>query len=158
MTRSMKIGGFIAAAAFAWGLGTAIVAAQDKEAVAKDRREFMKQQGAAMGGVKAFLDGNADAAKAADSATQLAKLAKTIPDKFPKGSGMAELPAGTTGAKPIIWTDWNKFLENQKALAAEADKLAEAAKGGDKAKIQEQFGATGKACGDCHNTFREKLS
>jgi cytochrome c556 len=135
-----------------------VVSAQDAASVAKERREFMKSQGAALGGVKAFIDGNADAAKAADSAATLAKLSKQIPDKFPKGSGMAELPAGTTGAKPIIWTDWNKFLEVQKALAAETDKLADVAKTGDKAKIQAQFANTGKACGACHEKFRAKAN
>ena len=153
--------GLIGAAAIALALGVsggAAVLAQDKEAVVKDRQQFMKSQGAALGGIKAYLDGNADLAKAQESAVQLASLAKQIPDKFPKGTGMADLP-GKSGAKPAIWTEWDKFLEHQKTLVTETEKLVEATKSGDKAKIADQFAATGKnGCGGCHTPYREKLS
>jgi cytochrome c556 len=138
--------------------GGATVLAQDKEAIVKDRQQFMKSQGAAMGSVKAYLDDKADLAKAQEGATHLVALAKEIPEKFPKGTGMAEFP-GKSGAKPAIWTEWDKFLEHQKTLVSEAEKLATATKSGDKAKIAEQFANTGKnGCGGCHTPYREKLS
>lgn len=137
--------------------GAAGVIAQDKEAVVKDRQQTMKGMGGGMASVKAFLDGNADQAKAQEGATQIATNAKVIPDKFPPGTGMADLP-GKSGAKPAIWTDWNKFLDAQKSLVSESEKLVDVVKGGDKAKIADQFGATGKnGCGACHTPFREKL-
>ncbi len=35
-------------------------------------------------------------------------------------------------------------------------KLAQVSKSGDEAAVKAQIGATGKACGGCHETFREK--
>jgi cytochrome c556 len=153
--------GLVAAAALALAAsvgGGAAVLAQDKEAIVKDRQQFMKSQGAALGSVKAYLDGNAELGKAQEGAVQLASLAKQIPEKFPKGTGMAEFP-GKSGAKPAIWTEWDKFLEHQKTLVSETEKLVDATKSGDKAKIAEQFANTGKnGCGGCHTPYREKLS
>src|SRR4051794_1253526 len=123
--------------------GVAGVAAQDKEAVAKDRQQTMKAQGAALGSVKAYLDDKADLAKAQEGATQLASLAKTLPAKFPAGTGMADLP-GKSAAKPEIWTEKDKFAAAEKQMADEADKLVAATKTGDKAKIASQFASTGK--------------
>jgi cytochrome c556 len=41
-------------------------------------------------------------------------------------------------------------------LRAETAKLAEAAKTGDRAAIQAQLGATGKACKGCHDEYKAK--
>jgi cytochrome c556 len=151
--------GALAVLAIALASGAAGVLAQDKEAVLKDRTATMKGQGAGMASVKAYLDGTADLAKAQEGAQQVAVNAKKIPDLFPPGTGMAELGLEKSAAKPAVWTDWPKFLETQKTLVSESDKLVDATKGGDKAKIQEQFAATGKnGCGACHGTFREKKS
>jgi cytochrome c556 len=76
---------------------------------------------------------------------------------FPPGSG-ATSADGKYATKPVIWTDWNKFLETQKTAAGKADILLAAVKSGEKATIQVAFGDLGKnGCGACHETFREKL-
>jgi len=156
MTRSvMKVGLAVALAA---GVGVAAwgAAAQDKVAVVKDRQQTMKTLGASMKTIKEYLDGKAgDQAKATESAEKIHEIAQVIPTKFPKGTGMDAVP--DSGAKPVVWTDWDKFLSHQKELVAESEKLVAAAKSGDKSKLQAQFAATGKqGCGGCHDTFRQK--
>jgi cytochrome c556 len=142
-------------AALSWGVGTA--SAQDATAVVKDRQATMKLQGAAMGGVKKYIDGDADQATATKSAEDLVVISVSLAGKFPKGTGNAEVP--TSNAKPIIWTESDKFAAAQKSLVDQAQKLVVAVKSGDKKAAAEQFAATGKdGCGACHGTFRLPLN
>jgi cytochrome c556 len=131
--------------------------AQDKETVLKNRQATMKEQGKDLGAVKAYLDGKGDLAQAKAGATNLTQTTKKIPDLFPPGTGGPN-PTGDYVAKPVIWTDWNKFLEAQKTAASKADALLVAVNGGDKTAIETAFNDLGKnGCGGCHTTFREKI-
>jgi cytochrome c556 len=153
MGSAIAVGAVIVA--LGWGMVT--VSAQEGEAVVKDRQAAMKQQGVALVGVKKFLDGSVDQAAATQSADDLVKVAQSLATMFPKATGMAEFP-GKSGAKPIIWTDNDKFMQAQKDMVAQAQKLAAVVKTGDKAAIQEQWSSVSKnGCGGCHTTFREKL-
>jgi len=134
-----------------------IALAQDKEAVLKNREALMKGQGKDVGSVKAYIDGKGDLAQAEAGAANLTQSTKKIPDMFPPGTGGTDAD-GKYGTKPVIWSDWNKFLDVQKTAAAKADALLVAVRSGDKAAIQTAFGDLGKnGCGACHETFREKL-
>ena len=97
----------LSALALSIGLFAGAVRADDA-AVIDNRQAVMKSQGKAMTAIKAFLDDKADLASAqaagADLVTQVAK----IPTLFPKGTGMAEY-AGKSWAKPVVWTDADKF-------------------------------------------------
>jgi cytochrome c556 len=139
-------------------VGIAVSAsAQDKAAVVKERQATMKQQGKDLGTIKAYLGGKAEQSTAVTSATELTKTTAKIPSLFPPGTD-APSPDGDYGPKPAIWTDWNKFLDAQKAASAKADALLAAVKSGDKTAIQTAFVDLGKnGCGNCHTTFREKL-
>src|SRR5471032_1391708 len=108
------VGSVIVAGALvvALGWGATTVSAQDKDAVVKDRQDTMKAQGAAMGTIKKYLDGEADQAAATKSAEDLVKTAQSLPGKFPKNTGNAEVPASY--ARPIIWTENDKFIAAQK--------------------------------------------
>jgi len=68
--------------------------------------------------------------------------------------------AGTQGEKsaalPEVWKDPAKFKAAADALQSEVTKLVAAAKGGNEAAIKAALGDTGKTCGGCHNTFRQK--
>ena len=131
--------------------------AQDKETVVKDREALMKGQGKDLGSVKAYIDGKGDQAQAETGAANLTQSIAKIPDAFPPGTGGTDAD-GKYGTKPVIWSDWNKFLDVQKTAAAKADALLVAVRSGDKAAIQTAFGDLGKnGCGACHETFREKL-
>jgi cytochrome c556 len=131
--------------------------AQDKETVLKDRQATMKEQGKSLGAVKAYIDGKGDLAQAKVGAADLTQTTKKIPDLFPPGTAGPN-PTGDYVAKPVIWTDWNKFLEAQKTAASKADSLLVAVNGGDKTAIETAFNDLGKnGCGGCHTTFREKI-
>jgi cytochrome c556 len=158
MERLTKFLGMIAVAALVAGLGAAGVSAQDKEKAVKDRQDVMKSQGDALKAIKEFIDGKNDIAKAKEGTGTLLVTSKQIPTLFPPGTGIGQVQA-KTAAKPEIWSDWQKFLDADKSLQSEVEKLAAAVDAGDKAKIAEQFGSVGKnGCGNCHNTFREKQS
>jgi cytochrome c556 len=131
--------------------------AQDKETVLKNRQATMKEQGKSIGAVKAYLDGKGDLAQAKAGATTLTQTTKKIPELFPPGTA-GKSPDGDYEAKPVIWTDWNKFLDAQKNAEAKADALLVAVDGGDRTKIEAAFNDLGKnGCGGCHTTFREKI-
>ena len=57
---------------------------------------------------------------------------------------------------PAVWAEPKKFQEAADRLQAEAVKLATAARAKDEAGVKAQFGADGKACGACHESFRAK--
>jgi cytochrome c556 len=140
------------------GWGAATVFAQDKLAAVMDRRDTMKAQGAAMEVIKNYIDGKADQAAAVKSADDLLRICQALPTKFPPGTSTDDFP-GKSGAKPIIWTDWDKFVAGQKAMVAETQKLDAAVKAGDKQATADGFAAVGKnGCGACHGTYRQKLS
>ena len=61
-----------------------------------------------------------------------------------------------TKAKPEIWKDPAKFKELQDRYIEEAGKLQTVAQNGDQNAFKSQVGATGKACGNCHDEFRSK--
>jgi cytochrome c556 len=157
MLKAPKWGTVAGFAAIVLISASAAVIAQDKAQVIDQRRQAMKGQGAAMGSIKGFLEGNADQAKAQEGANLLVSNAPKIPSWFPPGTSMVEFP-GKTGAKAAIWQEQDKFKAAAMNLETEGKKLADAVKTGDKAKVQAAFVDTGKnACGNCHNTFREKL-
>jgi cytochrome c556 len=136
---------------------TGVALGQDRETVLKDRQATMKEQGKNAGAIKAYLDGKGDLAQAKTAAADLTQTTKKIPELFPPGTGGPN-PTGDYVAKPVIWTDWSKFLDAQKAAAAKADALLVAVNSGDKTAIEAAFTDLGKnGCGACHTTFREKI-
>jgi cytochrome c556 len=154
MKRSIKwlvLSGIVLAAGFCTGISRA-----DDAATLDTRIATMKAQGKDMAAIKAYLDDKADLASAqaagADLVTQVAK----ITDLFPKGTGMEAFP-GKSYAKPVVWTEWDKFSAQAKTADDKAVALNAALKGGDKAAITAAFGDMGKnGCGACHEPYREK--
>jgi len=154
---SLKKSCALGAAAIVLAGAAGFALAQDKEAILKDRQATMKEQGKDLQNVKAYLDGKGDLAQAKEGATNLTKTTNKIPALFPPGTGGPN-PSGDYVAKPVIWSDWDKFLEAQRAAATKANALVVAVNGGDRAAIEAAFGDLGKnGCGGCHTTFREKI-
>ena len=154
-TRHMVLGAVMTIVLAGFG---ASALAQDKETVVKNREALMKGQGKDLGSVKAYTEGKGDLAQAEAGAAGLAQSTKKIPEVFPPGTGGTSTD-GKYATKPVIWTDWNKFLDAQKTAASKAEALLVAVKSGDKTKIETAFGDLGKSgCGGCHETFREKLN
>src|SRR3979409_1551562 len=106
-------------AALACGVAGAL--AQDKRAVVQERGPAMKAQGAAMGDVKRYGDGAADQGAAARSVGDLIRLVRSDAERFPPGTSTLDFP-GESGAKPLIWSEWGKFLAAQKKMVDEAVK------------------------------------
>ncbi len=96
-----------------------------------------------------------DAATAEENAKDLNTLAQYGVDAlFLPGTSNAEM-GDKTMALPAIWEDRERFIHDFEALGEQtANVAAEAGKG------QEQLTAAvaelGKACGNCHENFRQK--
>ena len=123
------------------------VAAEATDPTVKARQELMdtigmntKILGDMAGGKSAFDAAAAEAAKAA-----IVAAAAEIPAKF---EPQATDPKST--AKPEVWTDWDDFLANAKALGDAAGALDATSVEG----VQAGMGGIGGACKDCHSEFR----
>lgn len=145
----------LAAAVVSGGLAASAAWAQDAKVV-EDRQAAMKQQSKDMEAIKAYVDGKGELPAAQAAGADLAQLSAKLPSWFPAGSGMDKWP-GKSYAKPVVWSESDKFAAAAKNAHAKAEALAAALKGGDKAAITTAFGDMGKnGCGACHTEFREK--
>ncbi len=146
----------LAAAIVAGGVCCGTARAQDAAAATEARQAVMKAQGKDAGAVKAFIDDKSDLAAAQAAGAGLVTQIAKIPTLFPNGTSMADLP-GKSYAKPVIWTEMDKFNAIAKTALTKAEALNAALKGGDKAAITAAFGDLGKnGCGACHEPYREK--
>ncbi len=87
----------------------------------------------------------------ARNAAVIATMSHVVPEGFVAGTDKGE-----TRAKPEIWSDPAKFKAALERFQTEAAKMNEVAKGGNFDAIKVQFGALGKSCGNCHDSFRNK--
>ncbi len=93
-----------------------------------------------------------DQAEAVKRAEAVAFASHLPFEGFPKGteSGL------DTRALPEVWSSPEKFKQNAERLQSETAKLVQAAKSGDAGTLKQQFGATAKACSNCHDDYRRK--
>lgn len=119
------------------------------------RKSVMKAVGGHMKSIALIVKGQAgDMKDIASHATAMAGLAKATATAFPEGSSPMD---GKTEALMAVWEKPDEFKQVTMAFIAETEKLAEAAKSGDKGAIGAQLGALGKnGCKACHDNFREK--
>ncbi len=144
--------------ALALGAGCSLSAyAQAKpEVLVKQRQAAMTLIGKYWGPLSAMGQGkapyNADTVKR--NAAYLNVLDKMPWDGFsPETKGASGIK---TAALPAIWNEPDKFRQAQERLQNEVSKLVQVSQSGDEAAVKQQIGATGKACGGCHESFREK--
>jgi cytochrome c556 len=145
---------FIAAgAALALATPLTVLAQAKPEVLVKQRQAAMTLQGKYIGPIGAMVNGkipyNADVV--ARNATYLENLVQMPWDGFHESTKDVK-----SAALPAIWAEPAKFQEAADRLQAEAVKLAAAARAKDEAGVKAQFGAVGKACGACHESFRQK--
>jgi cytochrome c556 len=145
---------FIAAgAALALATPLTVLAQAKPEVLVKQRQAAMTLQGKYFGPIAGMASGkipyNADVV--ARNATYLENLAQMPWDGFHESTKDIK-----SAALPAIWAEPKKFQEAADRLQAEAVKLAAAARAKDEAGVKAQFGAVGKACGACHESFRAK--
>jgi cytochrome c556 len=135
------------------GLG-GVAPAQDRDRIVTERQEAMKQQGREMVAVRNYFQDKGDQAAAIAAMDSLQKSLVKVPDWFPPGTGIGEVPIKTR-AKPEIWQQHDKFLAADKTVMAQIAALDAAVKSGDKPKIEAVFKEVG-FCSACHDTFRAK--
>lgn len=104
--------------------------------------EAMKQQVAAGGSVKLFVEG----------AKGIAAWSRVIPSQFPPGTESGH----DTKAKAEIWSDSAGFEKAAANLTTQSEKLVTLAEADDKAGFAAQYAEMGKACGACHRQYKNK--
>jgi cytochrome c556 len=142
------------ALAVAFGAGAATAFAQAKpDVLVKQRQAAMTLQGKYFGPLGGMLKGAVpyDANVVARNAAFLDALSKMPWDGFTEGT-----KGEKSRALPVIWSDAAKFKQAQDQFQAAVTALVTASKGGDEAKVKAAIGDVGKACGSCHDNFREK--
>lgn len=130
-----------------------LVAQGDQASIYKTRHDAYHHLGDAFKTIRDQVRADAPDMAAIKSAAQTVQKASVDQfNWFPAGSGPA--PGVKTRAKAEIWTRPQDFEAAQKLFAKEAEKLNAAAAAGDVAAVKSQFGDVGKACKNCHDTFR----
>ena len=151
----MKRSGAAAVVALALGAVAGAALAQVKpELLVKQRQSVMTLQGKYFGPLAAMAQGkvpyNADIVKR--NAAFLDNLTRMPWDTFDP----ATKDVKGSNALPAIWEQQDKFKEAASRLENEAHKLYEVSQSGDENAVKAQIGAVGKACGGCHESFRQK--
>jgi len=138
----------IAASVFSIGLSQSANADQHE---IKFRKSIMKAVGGTMGGLAAVLKKQAPAIHAVPLAHTMYELSKVVPHIYPEGSDFGE-----TAALPVIWEKPADFKKAIAAFQAAALNLSKVSHDNDMSTFGPAFGALGKSCKGCHETFRKK--
>jgi cytochrome c556 len=123
------------------------------EVLVKQRQAVMTLQGKYFGPMAAMAQGKApyNAAVIQRNAGFLDNLSRMAWDGF---------AASTRGEKsralPAVFDNSAGFTQAASRLENEAAKLVAVSMSGAEAAVKAQIGAVGKACGGCHDDFREK--
>jgi cytochrome c556 len=137
--------GVLVAASTVWAAGT------------MSPQQIVDNRVAGMKGLIGNLKAASTATDVAVAKAELAKgvaFAKSIPDKFPKGTASGDAGVTKSRALPEIWAKPTEFKAAADALATALQAASDAA--GDKTKFDAAFGDIKKACGSCHDKFRGK--
>jgi cytochrome c556 len=130
------------------------VAQQKPEVLVKQRQSAMVLMGKYFGPVRAM--GQGKAAYNADVIKRNVGYVDAL-SEMPWDGFAASTKDVKSRAMPAVFGDTAKFKEAQERFTGEVDKLAQlAGKGGDEAAVKSQILAVDKACGACHENFREK--
>jgi len=122
----------------------------DADQLIAARQAAFKLSGATFGGMKATIDGGGDVTKLGFGARALSEWARALPGLFPAGSD-----GGTTKALPKVWSDRAGFVKAAAAYEAEATKLGDAIKAGDKAAVLAQWTVVRGTCKSCHDVYHQ---
>ena len=129
---------------------------QQMEQAIQTRQGVLKVMGFYMAPLGGMLKNKVpfDAAAATKSATHIAQLGGMIPDVFQFDT--RKNSAVKTKAQDGIWTNQADFASKADDLVKAANALTDAAKSGDKGTTLKAAAAVGKACGACHDNYRNK--
>jgi cytochrome c556 len=144
------------AAGVAVAVASGVALAQVKpEILVKQRQAVMTLQGKYFGPMAGMAQGRIpyDANVVQRNAGFLDNLSRMPWDGFDPSTKGVNVK---TAALPAIWSDNAKFREAADRLQSETSKLYAVSRSGDEAAVKAQIGALGKACGACHENFRQK--
>jgi cytochrome c556 len=145
---------FVAGVALVLAAGYARAAfSQGKpETLIKQRQAVMTLQWKYFGPLLAMARGRAayDPAVVARNAGYVDTLSKMPWTDFDPSTKNAKSPA-----LPAIFEEPAKFKQAQERYLGELAKLVSVSKSGDEATVKAQIEAVNKACGNCHDNFRE---
>ncbi len=144
------------AAGVAVAVASGVALAQVKpEILVKQRQAVMTLQGKYFGPMAGMAQGKVpyDANVVQRNAGFLDNLSRMPWDGFDPSTKDVTVK---TAALPAIWSDSAKFREAADRLQSETSKLYAVSRSGDEAAVKAQIGAVGKACGGCHESFRQK--
>ena len=160
MNRLTRIGVALAASAVSalavsQGAGPPSPEAQAKSAI-EARQGLYKVMATQFGPIGGMLRNTVpfDAAVVARNSARIATLADMIPEMFTLDT--RAFTATKTAALPGVWNSLADFKGKADALNKAANDLTAAAKGGDADATKKAAGAVGKACGSCHDNYRQK--
>lgn len=140
-------------AAIAAPLGVLVAHDEHASGIYKVRHDEYHKLGDAFKTIKDQTSAGTPDADAIKTAAEVVKNASVNQFKwFPAGSGPET--GAKTRAKAEIWAKPKDFEAAQKLFAERAPKLHAAANAGDIAAVRTQFAEVGKACKNCHETFR----
>lgn len=94
-----------------------------------------------------------DAALVQKSAARLELLAPLVEETFETDTRQFKLE---TKARDGIWTNKSDFVAKNNDFIKAVAALSEAAKSGDQKAFTQAAASVGKACGACHDSFRDK--
>jgi cytochrome c556 len=146
----------LVAAGVAVAVASGVALAQVKpEILVKQRQAVMTLQGKYFGPMAGMAQGKVpyDANVVQRNAGFLDNLSRMPWDGFDPSTKDVTVK---TAALPAIWSDNAKFREAADRLQSETSKLYAVSRSGDEAAVKAQIGAVGKACGGCHESFRQK--
>jgi cytochrome c556 len=150
----MKRSAIATVIALALGVAAGAALAQVKpEILVKQRQSAMTLQGKYFGPLAGMAQGKApyNAELVQRNAAYLEVLTKMPWDGFDPSTKDVK-----SNALPEVFTNQAKFKEAAERLQSETAKLAQVSKSGDEGAVKAQIGAVGKACGGCHESFRQK--
>ena len=135
------------------GASLEVLAQAKPDVLVKQRQAAMTLQGKYLGPIGAMMKGAApyNADIVARNATFLENLSRMPWDGFD-----ASTQGEKSKARADIYKEPAKFKAAYELLEAETAKLGAAARAMNEAGVRASFGGVAKACGSCHDAFREK--
>jgi cytochrome c556 len=118
------------------------------QAVVDDRIVGMKSLIGTMRGAT----GASDPAEARENLAKAISYAKSIPGRFPKGTGQGDAGISITRAKQDIWMKPAVFKAEADGFVAALEAASAAA--GDAAAFDAAMASVRKSCSSCHDAFR----
>jgi cytochrome c556 len=131
---------------------------QQAEQAVLTRQGLLKVMGFYMGPLGGMLKNKVpfDATAAGKDGANIEALGAMIPDVFVFVFDTRKATSVKTKAQDGIWTNQADFKAKADDLVKAATALVDASKSGDKAATLKAAGAVGKACGACHDNYRNK--